>query len=58
MKSNSWVIVRKNTGEAILETWNEKALKHLKSEFEAVPTYDYLVNINKKIMKEHAKWIK
>lgn len=51
MKSNSWIIVKKGTLEAILETWNKSSLKYLKPEYEALTTYNYLTKINKVILK-------
>lgn len=48
MLSNSWIIVKRDTQEAIIETWNESALKYLKPEFAAIPTYEYLINFNRK----------
>jgi hypothetical protein len=32
-----------------METYDKEILKHLKPAFEAVPVYDYLVNLNKEI---------
>jgi hypothetical protein len=52
MKSNSWVIIKKDTQEAVLETWNESSLKYLKSEFEAIPTHEYLYNLNRAIKEK------
>jgi len=50
MKSASWVIVRKATGETIAETY----LKHVaeainKEKYTAVPIIDYLNSLNKEI---------
>jgi len=49
-KSASWVIVNKETGEPVLETYNEKMLSKLNTEkYEAIPALKYLVALNKKI---------
>ena len=49
-KSASWVIVNKETGEPVLETYNEKILSKLNTEkYEAIPALKYLVALNKKI---------
>jgi hypothetical protein len=52
MLSNSWIIVKRDTQEVVMETWNQSALKYLKPEFEAVPTHEYLYNLNRKIKEE------
>jgi hypothetical protein len=49
MLSNSWIIVKKDTQEAVIETWSQSALEYLKPEFEAIPTHEYLYNLNQKI---------
>lgn len=46
----SWVIVNKQTGEPVLETYNEKMLSKLNTaKYEAIPALKYLVALNKKI---------
>lgn len=49
VKSNSWVIVKKDTLEAIMETWNESILKQLRPKYEAIPIHEYLFKINREI---------
>lgn len=49
MMNNSWVIIRRDTREAMTEIWDEKIIKHLKPEFEAIPTHEYLIELNRKI---------
>lgn len=47
MRSNSWVIVNKITGNAIFETWNENTAKAINTDKYAVMTaYEYLCNLN------------
>lgn len=46
----SWVIRVKATGEVIMETFNPKVVAALNTvKYEAVPIYDYLVALNRKI---------
>lgn len=46
----SWMIVNKQTGEAVLETYNKDILSKLNTEkYEAIPALKYLVALNKKI---------
>lgn len=54
MLSASWIIIKLDTGEAILETWNESVLNNLKPEFKGIPTHEYLCNLNQKI-KENSE---
>jgi len=49
MKTASWVIIDKETGEAILETFNESFVKNLKDQYKAVPILEYLQNLNKEL---------
>lgn len=45
----SWVIVRKATGEAVLETFNPKvAMAINRDRYTAVPIHDYLIGVNAK----------
>ena len=46
MKTASWIIREKATGEVVGETFNEKVQYHLKDAYEAVPILEYLVSIN------------
>jgi len=49
MRSNSWVIVNKITGDAIFETWNENTAKAINTKmYTAMTAYDYLCNLNQK----------
>jgi hypothetical protein len=49
MVSNSWIIIRRDTQEAVTETWSESIVKYLKPEYEAIPTHIYLGKLNRKI---------
>jgi hypothetical protein len=53
MLSNSWIIIKKDTREVIIETWNESVLRYLKSEFVAIPTHEYLFNLNRTIKENN-----
>lgn len=45
----SWVIVHKESGEVVLETYDENVVKALNTEkYTAFPIYDYLVNLNER----------
>ena len=47
----SWVIVRKATGEAVLETYDDRvAFAINKDKYRAVPILEYLVGINADIL--------
>ncbi len=55
MKTASWVIVRKDTGEAIFETFNEKLVSKINHQkFKAVPILDYLQELNRKTKQQRA----
>lgn len=50
MKTASWVIMEKDTGKVLFETFDKKKAKYLNTEkYEAVPILQYLVELNRKI---------
>lgn len=50
MNTSSWVIIKKETGEVLLETFSAELVSKLNPEhWEAVPIMEYLGNLNKKI---------
>ncbi len=50
MKTASWVIVNKETGKAVFETFEEKTANAInKEKYKAVPILEYLQNLNKEI---------
>ena len=56
MKSNSWIIRNKTTGAVIMETWNKKLIAAINTDkYEAIPAFDYLVNLSKSIKLTNAK---
>ena len=56
MKSNSWIIVRRSDGAAILETWNPTIVAALNlARYEALTAYDYLCQLNARIKEARAK---
>lgn len=47
MKTASWVVVSKETGEAVLETFDPRIQDVLNTEkYDAVPILDYLASLN------------
>ncbi len=45
----SWVIIDKNTGVAVLETFNKKIADAINvKKYKAIPIMEYLQNLNKK----------
>lgn len=47
MKSNSWIIVNKNTGEAVFETYNKKVAESINHEkYEALSSHEYLTKLS------------
>lgn len=50
MRTASWVIVNKQTGQSIFETFNEKIAKAINTEkYLAIPILEYLQNLNKSL---------
>lgn len=50
---NSWIIINRATGNAILETFSEKYAKSINAEkYEVLTAIEYLVQLNEKIKKE------
>lgn len=50
IRSNSWIIVNRKTGEAILETFSEKVTAAINTKkYQVMTAYDYLCNLNKSI---------
>lgn len=50
MKTASWVIRNKATGEVLFETFDSRKVAALNRErYEAVPILDYLVELNQQI---------
>jgi hypothetical protein len=48
-RTASWVIINKETNEAVLETFNEQAVQALNTvKYKAVPILEYLQSLNKK----------
>jgi hypothetical protein len=53
IRSNSWIVVNKVTGEAILETWSEKVTQAINTKkYQVMTAYDYLCGINNKQQEE------
>jgi hypothetical protein len=53
IRSNSWIIVNRKTGEAILETWSEKVTQAINTKkYQVLTAYDYLCGINNKQQEE------
>jgi hypothetical protein len=49
MRTASWIIRNKNTGEVVTETFSRRAVAALNVEkYEAVPVLEYLVSLNAK----------
>jgi hypothetical protein len=50
IRSGSWVIVNRQTGEAILETFSEKVTKAINTKkYQVMTAYDYLCKLNANI---------
>lgn len=50
MLTGSWIIVDKRNNKAILEIFNGKIIEHLNiDKYEALPAYDYLCSLNRRI---------
>jgi len=50
MKSNSWIIVRKATGEVVMETFNPDIVKAINRQaYHVFTAYDWLVHYNAKL---------
>ena len=53
IRSGSWVIVNRLTGEAVLETFSEKVTKAINTKkYQVMTAYDYLCGINNKQQAE------
>ena len=47
LRSNSWIIVNRSTGNAVLETWSKKLTQAINLEkYQVMTAYDYLCNLN------------
>lgn len=47
MKSNSWIITRAETGEAVLETFSRRIMEAINTDkYKVWEAYDYLVRLN------------
>ena len=56
MLCNSWIIVSKETGKAIFETWQESVTRKVNTrKYEVLTAYDYLCGINRKIAENNAQ---
>jgi hypothetical protein len=53
MKSNSWIIIDKETKLPVMETWDYDKLKYLKPKFKSVPTHIWLYWMNRMARKEN-----
>ncbi len=52
MRGNSWVIVEIATGQAIFETFDFDKTKQIdKKLYRVIPIYEYLCELNKKIIE-------
>ena len=50
IRSNSWIVVNRSTGEAILETFSEKVTAAINTKkYQVMTAYDYLCNLNANI---------
>ena len=48
MKAASWIICKKTTGEAIVETFNKKIVDAINTDkYKATPILEYLISLNK-----------
>ena len=53
LKVSSFVVIRKEDGVAVFETFNHEIVKKLnKEKYEAIPIMKYLCDLNKKIKDE------
>jgi hypothetical protein len=53
IRSNSWIIVNRTTGEAVLETWSEKVTAAINTKkYQVMTAYDYLCNLNANIKRQ------
>jgi hypothetical protein len=53
IKSNSWIVVNRSTGEAVLETFSEKVTAAINTKkYQVMTAYDYLCGINNKQQAE------
>jgi hypothetical protein len=56
IRSNSWIVVNRSTGEAVLETFSEKVTAAINTKkYQVLTAYDYLSNLNSKIKNEANK---
>jgi hypothetical protein len=50
IRSNSWIVVNRSTGEAVLETFSEKVTAAINTKkYQVMTAYDYLCNLNANI---------
>ena len=49
MSAQSWIIVEKSTGKAVMETYDPRKVAALNAEkYAAIPARDYLAGLNRK----------
>lgn len=54
MKTASWVVRNKHTKEVVAETFNSNVAKAInKKKYEAVPTMEYLCELNRNIKEQN-----
>ena len=50
IRANSWIVIDRKTGEAILETWSEKVTQAINTKkYQVMTAYDYLCQLNANI---------
>jgi hypothetical protein len=56
IRSNSWIVVNRSTGEAVLETFSEKVTAAINTKkYQVMTAYDYLCKLNANIKLNKAK---
>lgn len=54
MKTASWIIVNKQTGAAVFETFNAATAQAInRDKYEAIPALEYLQQLNRAIKAQH-----
>jgi hypothetical protein len=52
IRSNSWIVVNRTTGEAVLETFSEKVTAAINTKkYQVMTAYEYLCKLNATIKK-------
>ena len=50
IRSNSWIVVNRQTGEAVLETFSEKVTQAINTKkYQVLTAYEYLCKLNANI---------